>query len=799
MDRTANPERSLNILFVDDLEDDVLLFLRHLRQSKVSATWQRVDTQESLDSALQSETFDLAVVDYVMPALNGVAAIRFIHEHYPSLPIIATSGVVKEEAVVETLRAGATDYVLKDNLTRFLPALQRAIKDAAQKQRSQRLQTYQEVTRKVLDCLNRVSQSNALVIELTNILADMLPLDAVEIRPSHTGSATFEPACRPEDFARKDFQLFEDHSAGSKCSPLPHFTDMGTVWTGYKNAGGDPISCSPRDASGTLYGGFAKVPIRSDSGQVIGFLVFASRDGQSIDEEFIEFAETLSVSISSGLGRIAGRRKLREAARRWKATIDSIGNPLFLLDADQRITRCNRAFANLVSKSFEEIIGQHCSSIVHGFSEPPEDCPFRSMIETLKRTTTEIELDRRCFSVTTDPILDDEGNLTGAIAVMSDVTEVKLSAVGRLAGGVAHDFNNLLTGICAFSEFGLEEVPPGTQGHESLQEIRRLTDSASALTRQLLSFSRKSPSQFQEVDLNKLVQSRQMMLSRFVGENIEVEFILDKRLWPIHGDSGQLEQVLVNLCINARDAMPDGGKLTIETFLKTLDHDHIGAQMTIPPGDYVCLTVCDTGTGMPETVIRRIFDPFYTTKGVNQGTGLGLATVKSIIDGYNGSVDVYSEVGRGTSFKLFIPRLELGDPVQSDTDESTLEIPRGTGRILLAEDNATVRSVIKRVLTDNGFFVVSHSRGDTALEALSRTDDEPYDLLIADIVLPGIPGDQLAARAAERTPELQFLFLSGYTDSALKRGGLPLKSTHFLLKPFSPRELLTEVHTILDS
>ncbi len=796
MERRNSGATQLKILFVDDMEDDVLLFVRYLSHHGITTTWKRTDTAEALLALLHEESFDLAIVDYVMPTLTGLEAIKLVHDQQPTLPIIATSGIVKEEAIVETLRAGANDYILKDNLTRLLPAIDRALGDARAARRAERLASYQVVTREVLGCLNRVAHSDELVQEIADILAGMLPVDAVEVRPSHSAPDSFHSASHPEQFKGKDFHLFATQNGEKQPSPLPRFTDMGTVWTGTDSTGVSTIPNMPRDEAGNAYGGFAKIPIRSVDSKVAGFLVFASKEGGIIDGEFIALAETLSVSISSGLERIRGRKQLREAAQQWRATIDSIGSPLFLLDAGLRITRCNRSFANLVSKTFEEIIGHHCWAVVHGTSAPVEGCPFLVMQGTLQRASTEIELDRRCFNVTTDPLLDDDGVIAGAVAVMNDVTEVKLSAVGRLAGGVAHDFNNLLTGIGAFTDFGLEDVEEGGQGHESLQEIRRLTDSASALTRQLLSFSRKSPSEFREVNLNKLLRTRQNMLSRFLGESIELAFELGDRVWPIRGDCGQLEQVLVNLCINARDAMPNGGKLTIETFVKTLRGDHIGAQMTIPPGDYVCLMVCDTGTGMTDAVIQRIFDPFYSTKAINRGTGLGLATVKSIIDGHEGSVDVYSELNRGTSFKIYLPRYEGVQPLQPSTDDSKLEIPTGVGRVMLVEDNTTIRTVVTRVLRDNGFHVTACARPEVALETMQN--EEPYHLLVTDIVLPGIPGDELAVKAAKLQPNLRFLFLSGYTDSVLKREGVALLSTDFLAKPFSPRELLVMVHSILE-
>jgi len=372
----------------------------------------------------------------------------------------------------------------------------------------------------------------------------------------------------------------------------------------------------------------------------------------------------------------------------------------------------------------------------------------------------------------------------------------KMEAVGRLAGGVAHDFNNLLTAILGYSNLVLDELEPGHPARADVEQMRRAGESAASLTQQLLAFSRKQILQPQVLDLNQVVTRADSLLQRLIGEHIALVTALDPSLEHVSADPGQLEQVILNLALNARDAMPQGGKLTIETANVELDDAYARQHGGSSPGRHVMLAVSDTGIGMDAETQARIFEPFFTTKRRGEGTGLGLATVYGIVTQSGGSIWVYSETGRGTTFKVYFPRA-------AQAEDHAVAAPRtdgleGTETILLAEDQPEVRSVACAVLERYGYRVLQASRGDEALEIL-RTHPEPIHLLLSDVVMPSMSGPELARLVQLQRPGIRVLYASGYTDDAIVRHGMLDPGVSFLQKPFTPTALLTKIRELLDA
>jgi PAS domain S-box-containing protein len=370
----------------------------------------------------------------------------------------------------------------------------------------------------------------------------------------------------------------------------------------------------------------------------------------------------------------------------------------------------------------------------------------------------------------------------------------KLEAIGQLAGGVAHDFNNLLTVIGGYSSILLGKLPKDSPHLPSIEEIKKASDRASGLTRQLLAFSRKQILQPKVLDLNTVVTDMEKMVRRLIGEDIDLLSITSPVLGKVKADPGQIEQVLLNLIVNARDAMPKGGKLTIET--RNVVHSEEYAQRHAAlPGRYVMLAVSDTGCGMDATVQPHVFEPFFTTKSSGRGTGLGLATVYGIVKQSGGNIWIYSEVGQGSTFKVFLPRIDEAVEPEDVIPES---IPRGTEMILLVEDEEQVRTILKRILEDQGYHVLVASNGD---EALSISQDVELDikLMITDVVMPQMSGRELAQRLLTIRPSLPVLFMSGYTDDAIVRHGLLDETLNFIQKPFDSASVARKVREVLDS
>jgi PAS domain S-box-containing protein len=372
----------------------------------------------------------------------------------------------------------------------------------------------------------------------------------------------------------------------------------------------------------------------------------------------------------------------------------------------------------------------------------------------------------------------------------------KMEAVGRLAGGVAHDFNNALTAIIGFSDVALGSLLHGDPLREIIDQVKKAGERASHLTRQLLTFSRKQVVVPVVLDLNAVLAEMQKMLGRLLGEDIDLAIVPGANLWHVTADAGQVEQVIMNLAVNARDAMPAGGRITIQTHNAELDREYSRTHPQVAPGDYVLLAVTDTGCGMDAATKARIFEPFFTTKGPERGTGLGLATVYGIIKQSGGHIDVSSEPGLGTSFKIYLPR-ERQVPRSSRSMPGPNIMATGNETVLLAEDEDGVRALSRIILQKQGYKVLEARHGGEAL-FVGEQHAGPIDLLIADLVMPHMNGHQLAERLASTRPNMKVLFMSGYTDDAVVRHGVLEPGLPFLQKPFTPSGLAQKVREVLD-
>jgi two-component system, cell cycle sensor histidine kinase and response regulator CckA len=408
--------------------------------------------------------------------------------------------------------------------------------------------------------------------------------------------------------------------------------------------------------------------------------------------------------------------------------------------------------------------------------------------------------------ITKVPVYDTHGQVIGLVGMSHDITErkrlesqflqaQKMESIGRLAGGVAHDFNNLLTVIIGYVELARDTLTPDNPLHSDLEAIRDAADRAAALTRQLLAFARKQILDPQILNLNDLVLNLDKLLRRLIGEDIELVTLPTADLWSVKADANQIEQILVNLAINARDAMPSGGKLTIETANLILDEAYARHHMSVSPGFYVMLAVSDTGVGMPPEMQAQVFEPFFTTKQAGKGTGLGLATCYGIVKQHGGHIWLYSEVGQGTTFKVYLPRTtEVADVQHTYETPKTLLV--GDETVLLVEDEAAVRQLAIRVLRQLGYTVLEATDGADALRVAGEYPGA-IDLLVTDVVMPQLGGAALAERLREAHPRLKVLFMSGYTDHTIIRHSLLEPGVAFLQKPFVPEMLARKVREVL--
>lgn len=372
----------------------------------------------------------------------------------------------------------------------------------------------------------------------------------------------------------------------------------------------------------------------------------------------------------------------------------------------------------------------------------------------------------------------------------------KMESIGRLAGGIAHDFNNLLTGISGNILLAMLDLNPEGSIYAALSDAVEAAKSATALTRQLLAFSRKQIIEPKVVDLNELIERLHVMLARLIGEDIHLQKMLADGLWKIKADPGQIEQLLVNLAVNARDAMPRGGRLVIKTKNMTLDKEYCQTHAHAAPGDYVMISVSDTGCGMSSEVKRHLFEPFFTTKAKGKGTGLGLATVYGVIQQNRGIVEVYSKEGVGTSFKVFLPRV-FEEASERPAPETRQDLAGGRETILLVEDETTVRSLTCRVLQRLGYKVYPCANGEEALEVAAGHKGK-IDLLMTDVVMPSMNGRALAVQLTQQRPDVKVLFTSGYTEDIIADHGVIEEGLHFIGKPYAPEDLARKIRSVLD-
>ncbi|MFQ5790095.1 MAG: response regulator [Acidobacteriota bacterium] len=504
------------------------------------------------------------------------------------------------------------------------------------------------------------------------------------------------------------------------------------------------------------------------------------------------------------------RQRAAERIRLQSAALEAAASAIVITDDEGRIIWTNPAFWRLTGYGPEEAIGQTPRLLKSGQHDPAF---YKNLWETILSGDVwrgEIVNRRKDGGLYTEeqtitPLRETQGKISHFIAIKQDVTErnnlqkqflqaQKLEAVGQLAAGVAHDFNNLLTVVLGNSALLLSQLHAKDPRRHEIKQIGKAAERGASLTRQLLAFSRKQVLEPEVLGLNQVVADLQKMLRRLIGEDIELVTVLDPELGRVKVDPGQIEQVLMNLAVNARDAMPQGGRLTVETANQDLGEDYAATHVPVVPGRYVMLAVSDTGRGMDAKTQERIFEPFFTTKEDGKGTGLGLSTVYGIVKQSGGYIWVYSEPGQGAVFKIYLPRTEEAVPEPSRTAR---RLHRGRETVLVVEDEEEVRATAARILRDRGYTVLEARDGQEALK-IGEGESRTIHLIITDVVMPGMSGHRLAERLGESRPEMRVLYMSGYTDSTIVRHGV--SAGHQLLqKPFTPEVLASKVRQVLDT
>ena len=637
--------KKLRVLLVEDSEDDALLLVRHLRHGGYEPTFRRVETPQDMRTALECETWDVIVSDYAMPRFSAFSALGMLNETGLDIPFIIVSGTIGEEIAVAAMKAGAHDYIMKDNLKRLIPAIEREVRDA---------QVRQE--------------------------------------------------------------------------------------------------------------------------------------------------------------RTSAQKALQESEERYRSLVENLDMGVTLIDSNFTVVMANAARAKIFGGSDADPIGRKCHI---GFGEESGMCAYCPAVRSMT-TGQSAEVDAKIARrdgttfiarIRAFPTFGDDGTVTGFIEVVDDVTDQKrleqqlreaaqMEAIGRLAGGVAHDFNNLLTAMIGYADVLLQQMVKDDPLREKVVQITYAAERAAGLTRQLLAFGRKQVLDVKVMYLNPIIADFEKMLRRIVGEDIELVSLLDSELATVKVDRSQIEQILMNLAVNARDAMPRGGTITMETANVILDEEYGKDHPDVTPGPYVRFSVTDTGSGMDNDTLSKIFDPFFTTKEEGKGTGLGLSTVYGIVKQHQGHIDVQTRMGRGTTFQIHLPACLEPVAQVAERLESERQL-QGDETVLVVEDEEIVRKVACEVLEMLGYHVLDAANPAAALE-LGRQYQGPIELLLTDVILPRMDGASLYREMTISRPEMKVLYISGYPGSSFLRRRLLKADDAFLQKPFAFETLGTRVRDVLD-
>ena len=505
--------------------------------------------------------------------------------------------------------------------------------------------------------------------------------------------------------------------------------------------------------------------------------------------------------------RKQAEERLAQTARQWQTTFDSANDAIWILDKDQRVLRTNKTAEKIFRLSHDQMVGRHCWEIVHGTTEPIPGCPLKRAELSLHRETMELPIGDSWFAVVVDPILDENGQYSGAVHIVSDITErrrleaqlhqaQKMEAVGTLAGGIAHDFNNILAAIMGYTEIGLAEAEEGKSNRNELLGVLQAAIRAKDLIQQILTFSRRAEHSLKPIDINEAVVLAGNLLKQALPKMIYIHMDLSVDLAPAMGNSYQIEQILMNLGTNARDAMPDGGTLTIATKQRRVAGVDCLACAQRVDGDYVIITVSDTGVGMTEEELSRVFEPFYTTKDVGKGTGLGLSTIFGIVGSHNGHIACSSAPGKGTTFSIYLP--PVTQAVERPQKPSAAPARGGNETILVVDDEQSILDIAARHLSNYGYKALTAISGEKALEVYKDRADE-IALVILDLSMPGMGGHKCLRELRSLAPELKVIVATGYSRDGDLNKSTSSMATALLPKPFGKNELLKTVRKVLDA
>jgi len=804
--------RRLRVLILEDHPSDAELMVCALVRHGFDVEWQRVETETDFVAHLDPN-LDIIVADYYLPQFDAPRALAIAAARLPDVPAVIVSGSIGDDVAVEAMRCGAADYLLKDRLARLGPAVEHAlaVRDMLRekKRAEQELHRVNRALRVLGEC-NRILVRSADEAGLLGAICQAI-VDIGGYCNARVGLVSAEGG-----------MVHVVATAGETCG-APH--GLGPIEQAMRRGTPARRRCAPSACATDGRRCGIAIPLKHED-VLLGALAFCSADPDPFHVEEVALISELADDLAYGISMV----RVREAHREAEAALRASEAALRQSEARARSLVDNAVHGICGSTPGGEVLQVNPAMVsMLGYDSPAELCalPASAMYrdpgvrltlveryhETGRIDGVETEFVRKdgkpvLVRLSGRTIYGDDGTIERLETIVEDVTSrrqledqlrqsQKIEAIGHLAGGIAHDFNNLLTAILGYSELVLEQMGPDDSARTDIMEIKRAGESAAALTQQLLAFSRKQILQAEIIDLNGVIRSVDKMLCRVIGEDIELVLDLAGDLGPVKADPGQVEQVIMNLAVNARDAMPEGGKVTIRTANAVFDERYVQAHLGAVAGRYAMMEVSDTGCGITREVLARIFEPFFTTKEHGKGTGLGLSTVYGIVKQSGGYLWVSSDPGQGATFQVFLP-LTDHESAPASAKKSAPAIQTGKETVLLVDDDDRLRELARRTLQRAGYNVLAANDADRALDMAGRHPGAIH-LLLTDVVLPGISGRGLAEQFQHVRPEARILYMSGYTGDAIVRHGIRDARVAFLQKPYTPDVLQRKVREVLDA
>jgi two-component system, cell cycle sensor histidine kinase and response regulator CckA len=748
----GKPVKQLRVLLLEDVADDAELLQHELQKASLPCTTRCVATREDFVRALQEFSPDIVISDYTLPQFNALEALRLLCQTPLDIPFILVTGSQSEEVAVECMRQGVDDYILKTTLKRLPSAVQNTL---------QRKEAERERERAIRALRQSEEHFRSLIEHALDIIAILNP----------DGSFRYaSPSVRVLGYTPEDL--------------------VGRSLLDFVN--GDDA----RDVTNMLNGVFQ----HANETRTFDFLFRHSNGSwrmlESIGKSIYADSEIAGIVVNA---RDITERKQAEAAIEKLASFPRLNpNPIFEVAADGHVNYFNQA-AEEVARSLgktspAEILPVDLPDII-------QEC-LHTGRSNLRRETS---IGNRILSWSFFPIISSHVVHCYAVDISERLSleaqlrhSQKMESIGQLAAGVAHDFNNILTIIRGYSGLLLDREDLSYDLTEPIQQISIASERAANLTRQLLMFSRKQVMQPKEIDLNEIISNVTRLLRRVLGEDITLHFNYSPNLPAIYADSGMIEQVIMNLAVNARDAMPRGGQLTVGTSLAEINQVHVKANPEAAVGHFVCLRVTDTGMGIPPSHMTRIFEPFFTTKEVGKGTGLGLATVYGIAKQHRGWIEVLSREGQGTTFRVFLPSRPRAK-TEAVIPPEPQKVRGGNENILVVEDEPELRALVREILEHYGYKVYEAGSGPEAIPIWQQHAGQ-IDLLLTDMVMPGnMSGHELAEKLKSQRPGLKVIYTSGYSVDVVGKDFLFKRGLNFLQKPYHPLTLAKVVRECLDT